>query len=189
MTTLDKDPLGTRTGPSFGITLIPYLIHHINPLQDENAPPLPSPDQTGTLQPTDVDTLYQITLYPQKKWSIDSQQNDLDPTVFTNFINFKTQEEPSYYTAYSQTLMLYNALVNQFGSADQAMDYLYTPNPQTPPQNWDVVRNWAIKEFLLLFIISGNFRAYGWMNFPGWMGGGPFNDPNHLPYRGINYGH
>ena len=186
MTPPIKDPLSSRTGPSFGLTLTPFLIHHINPLATEDAPPLPSPDQTGTLPAATIDTFYTLTLYPQTLWSI-SGQNTLDQTLFTNFINFKTEITPSYFTAYQQTIDLYNTLVQELGSADKAMTYLYTPNPQNPPQNWDVVRNWAIKEFLLLFTISGNFRAYGWLNFPGWMGSGPFNDPNHLPYRGINY--
>lgn len=72
--------------------------------------------------------------------------------------------------------------MKELGSADAAMDYLYTPDPSPPPQYWDVARNWAIKEFLLLFVLACNFRAYGWVNFPGWMGSGPFNDPNRLPY-------
>ncbi|WP_461481222.1 hypothetical protein [Porticoccus sp.] len=186
MTLKDKDPLATRTGPSFGFTLIPSLIHHLNPLAVEGAPPLPAPDTIGTLPAADIATLYAITLFPQQKWSI-SGYNSLDQTLYTNFINFKTQLVPSYYTAYQQTLALYKVLVQELGGADKAMDYLYTPNPTTPPQDWDVARNWAIKEFLLLFVISGNFRAYEWLNFPGWMGSGPFNDPNHLPYRGINY--
>lgn len=184
---IDTDPLGSRTGPSFGVTLTPTLIHHINPLADQTAPPLPSPEQTGTISAASIDLFYAITSYAKIKWAL-SVDATLDPTVFTNFINNKTQISPSYFTAYLQTEALYYTLVQQLGSADKAMNYLYTPNPSTPPENWDVIRNWAIKEFLILFIICGNFKAYGWLNFPGWMGSGPFNDPNHLPYRGINNG-
>lgn len=187
MASESDDSYTGRTGPSFGITLIPKLIHHHNPLFDASAPPLPSPDITGKLASSRIKTLYQITLYAQTKWATRGH-NALDVTVFTNFINYKTTLTPSYYTAYEQALTLYQELVKKLGSEDKAMDFLYTPSPHSPPMHWEVVRNWVIKEFLRLFVVSGNFRVYGWLNFPGWMGAGPFNDPNHLPYRGMKNG-
>ncbi len=176
-----EDALKTRSGPSFGIVLNPHVVTHARALQD-SPPPLPDPDQTGSISSADINTLYTIATYPAKKWNV-TGYDAFDLAEFTGFINMKTQQTPSYYTAYQQTLALYNSLVQSIGQP-QALDYLYTPNPATPPANWETVRNWSIQEYLILFITSGNFRSYGWKNFPGWMGGA-YNDPNNLPYRGI----
>lgn len=149
-------------------------------------PVLPSPTITGTLSDTQKSTLFSITNYAATKWQI-TGFNALSQAEFFNFIDLKTGEVPSYYTAYEQLLSLYTGLISRLGSEDAAKNYLYTPNPPDPPDNFDTARFWGIQEFLILFITSGNFRFYGWKNYPGWMGG-PFNNPNNLPYRGINDG-
>jgi hypothetical protein len=40
----------------------------------------------------------------------------------------------------------------------------------------------VIQEFLNLYVARGSFKAYQWWLYPGF-GGGPFSDPNNLPYR------
>ena len=175
--------LDERTGPSFGITLTPFLMQQINRLADKT--PLPLPHRVGALTKSEIDTLYEIALYPAKKWNV-TGQSAFDAAEFTSFVNYKTQQTPSYFTAFQYLLAMYGTLEQQMGS-DKAMNFLYTPDPSTPPANWEIVRYWAIQEFLALFITSGNFRSYGWVNFPGWMGG-PYNNPSKLPYRGIDDG-
>ena len=173
--------LDERKGPSFGITLTPFLMQQVNRLAQK--PPLPSPDRVGALSKSEIETLYSIAQYPAKKWNV-SGHSAFDAAEFTSFVNYKTQQTPSYFTTYQVFLVLYNDLEQKMGS-DGAMNYLYTPDPSPPPANWEIVRFWAIQEFLILFVTSGNFRSYQWVNFPGWMGG-PFNNPNKLPYRGID---
>ena len=173
--------LGGRAGHSFGLTLTPFLREQANRLADK--PALPSPDLVGSLSKTEIATLYGIALYPAKKWNV-TGHSAFDQAEFTSFVNYKTRQTPSYFTAYKQFLALFAALEQKLGS-DKAMDYLYTPDPGTPPANWETVRYWGIQEFLILFVTSGNFRSFGWVNFPGWMGG-PYNNPDKLPYRGID---
>ncbi len=147
----------------------------------DDVPPLPNPDQTGTLAANDIQTLYAVASFGVTKWTLDAAYNKFDYGEFENFVGLKTGQTPSYFTAYNQVLTLYNVLVGQMGQ-EAALNYLYTPSPSVPPENWEVVRYWGIQEFLNLMIVSGNFMSYGWKNFPGWMGG-PYNNPNNLPYR------
>lgn len=177
------EALGGRAGHSFGLTLVPFLREQANRLAVK--PPLPSPGLIGALSGTEIALLYKIALYPATKWNV-TGHSAFDPAEFTSFINYKTQQTPSYFTAYQELLELFTALEKKLGG-DKAMDYLYTPDPDTPPANWEVVRYWGVQEFLILFITSGNFRSFGWVNFPGWMGG-PYNNPGALPYRGIDNG-
>lgn len=184
--TFNRRGMLTR-GAAFGVGLAlpPFLgfPHFAQAQQGGTPPPLPAPDTTGTLPATTIQALYSIAMYPAKKWSV-TGYSAFDLNEFTGFANLKTQKKPAYYTAYNETFALYTLLVQKLGSPDAAMDFLYTPKPATPPPNWEAVRFWAIQEYLILFITSGNFRSYGWVNYPGWMGG-PYNDPSHLPYRGI----
>ena len=173
--------LSEREGVSFGLTLTPFLIQQANRLA--SPPPLPDPELTGSLSANEIDTLYSIAIYAGTKWQL-TGQSAFDKAEFEGFLCYKSQQTPSYFTAYKDTLALYQTLVAEIG-AEAALDYLYTPNPSTPPADWDVTRYWAIRQFLILFVTSGNFRSYGWVNFPGWMGG-PYSDPSNLPYRGIN---
>jgi len=176
--------LKAGAGLGLGLAFQPFLsLHGFALAKQGTPPPLPSPNVTGTLSAVNIQTLHTIAMYPAKKWQV-TGHNAFDLNEFTFFANVKTQKEPSYFTAYNQTISLYNTLVQKLGSADAAMNFLYTPDPATPPQYWDVARNWAIQEYLILFVTSGNFRSFGWANYPGWMGG-PYNDPSHLPYRGI----
>jgi hypothetical protein len=179
------EALRSRVGASFGVPLGPHLVPHQKQAVAAAEPPLPSPEVTGSLQAAELATLYSIANYAGTIWALGSQ-SAFGADEFTGFVNLKTQQTPSYYTVYQQTLSLYAALVAQLG-VDGALVYLYTPNPASPPQDWDAVRYWSVQQYLILYVTSGNFRSYGWLNFPGWMGG-PYNDPSHLPYRGINDG-
>jgi hypothetical protein len=146
-------------------------------------PPLPNPNTTGTLAAGDMQTLWTIITFVGTYWNI-SQYSTLSYGEFQYYMNLKTQQTPSYYTAYQQALALFAQLVQQYGSQSAALVALYSPTPPNPkPANWDVVRFWVIQEFLTLYVVRGAFKAYGWWLYPGF-GGGPFSNPNHLPYRG-----
>ncbi|PZR30462.1 MAG: hypothetical protein DI526_22430 [Caulobacter segnis] len=147
-----------------------------------SAPPLPSPKVTGVLDQADIDQLWSIISYIGEAWRL-AARSTLDRSRFKDLVALKTTQTPSYYTLYRMTTALYTSLSRQYGPKG-ALAYLYTPNPASPPQNWEVVRAWAIQEFANLYVSQGAFRAYGWWLFPGFAGG-PFDDPNHLPYRGI----
>ncbi len=149
-------------------------------------PPLPFPNETGTLDAASVAKLYQIIGYAGIKWQIAGYFN-LNLAGFTSIVNLKTTRLPSYWTVYQMTTKVFADLIAKLGSVEAALEYLYTPDPPSPPQYWDVVRAWVIQEFLNLYITQNSFKAYGWLNYPGFVGG-PYNDPNHLPYRGIENG-
>ncbi|MCW3074648.1 MAG: hypothetical protein JWP69_1717 [Flaviaesturariibacter sp.] len=170
--------LELRKHPSYGMMLNP-LLTVLQPTED--MPPLPNPGTTGSLVPGDITTLYNIASYTGFFWDIPNSFSAFTLEELTEFVNLKTQIQPSYFTVYNQALSLYQLLSNEFGPQG-ALSFLYTPNPLYPPPNWDAVRWYVIQEFLSMFITSGNFRFYGWVNYPGWMGG-PYNDPSHLPYR------
>lgn len=145
------------------------------------APPLPNPDLTGTLDANSVQTLFQIFGFVGTNWNI-AGQSSVDLAQFTNdFITLKTSQRPSYLTAYRYALELYATLANKLGPQG-ALQYLYAPKQSNPPPNWELTRAWTLQEFANYYVSQGAFRAYGWMLYSGFAGG-PFNNPNFLPYR------
>jgi hypothetical protein len=164
----------------------PGLRRHMEAaFQVAGQPPLPNPEVTGTMASGDVQTLWTIISFVGTNWNL-SQYSTLQFSRFQNDINLKTQQTPSYFTAYQEATALFTELANQLGSQEAALVALYTPTPPVPePANWDVVRDWVIQEFITLFVVRGGFLAYGWWLYPGF-GGGPFSDPNNLPYRGLS---
>lgn len=147
--------------------------------------PLPNPGVTGTMTSGDMQTLWTIISCVGSYWNI-VQYSTLQFSQFQNDINLKTQQTPSYFTAYQYAIVLLAELAQQYGSLEAALVALYTPVPPVPePENWDVVRDWVIQEFITLYIVRGSFTAYEWRLYPGF-GGGPFSDPNNLPYRGLS---
>jgi hypothetical protein len=149
--------------------------------QVSQAPPLPDPGKTGTLDAGAVSTLYDIFCFVGTNWNI-AGQSSVDLAQFTNgFIDLKTSQTPSYFTVYGRAQVLYAGLQSKLGTQG-ALQYLYAPEQANPPPNWDLTRAWVIQEFIKYYLSRGAFRAYGWMLYPGF-GGGPFNNPNALPYR------
>jgi hypothetical protein len=145
------------------------------------APPLPNPGETGTLDTGSVATLFQIFSFVGTNWNI-AGQSSVNLAQFTNgFINLKTNQTPSYLTAYRNALEFYATLVNSLGT-EVALQYLYSSAPPQPPPVWYLTRAWTIQEFIKYYVSQGAFRTYGWMLYPGF-GGGPFDNPNALPYR------
>ena len=150
------------------------------------APPLPNPNETGSL-PSDVAAnLWPIMQYVGTNWNI-SSSSTLTQEDFADFLALKTTQTPSYLTAYTQANQLFLGLITSLGSQAAALAYLYTPAPANPPPNWDVARSWVVQEFINLYVSQGAFRAYGWKLYPGFAGG-PFDDPANLPYRPIPNG-
>ena len=165
------------------------VVHSVIPCEEDeratafDVSPLPSPEETGSLSAAEIRTLYKIAIYPAQKWKI-SGQGVFDEVEFTGFVNCKTQQAPSYLVAYRETLALYSKLEKELG-ADAAMNYLYAPSEDMPPEYWDVVRDWVLQEYLILFISSRRFRPYEWIDFPGWMGVSR-DDSDKLAYRRID---
>jgi len=144
-------------------------------------PPLPNPQMTGLLDAEEVETLYAIASHIGARWRVVAGPGWSRSTV-AHILAAKSAEEPSYRTAYAMTNRAYHELAASLGSHDAALDHLYLSDPAWKPANWDVVRHWAIREFLVLYVTMGAFAAYGWQNFPGFVGG-PCDDPAALPYR------
>jgi hypothetical protein len=163
------------------------LAHHMRAAARVNqAPPLPDPETTGQLGAQEIAVLWAITSYIGEAWQL-SGYSTLTEAAFTGFVNLKTGQTPSYFTAYVLALGLYQILVDEYGPQG-ALAFLYNPSPITPPPDWDVVRAWVIQEFTNLYVCQGAFRVYGWWLYPGF-GGGPFNNPAQLPYRTMTNAH
>lgn len=143
-------------------------------------PPLPNPQMAGPLEPAQIETLYAIASHIGTRWQI-AAGSAWSQSTFGTIVTAKSAAEPSYLTAYAMTVGAARELTAALGR-DAAMDHLYLADPAWRPADWDVVRHWAIREFLVLYVTMGAFAAYGWHNFPGFVGG-PCDDPSALPYR------
>lgn len=161
-------------------TIRKHLFHTLLSPTEGPPPPLPDPTVTGILPDDTQDLLWGLVSDIGMLWEIQSYSN-LDEETFKDYLSLKTTLVPSYYTAYMMAQSIYQELVTEYGS-QSAPEYFYTPDGGNTLPNWDIVRQWVIKEFLVIYVTRGAFRAYGWLNYAGY-GGGPFNNPSDLPYR------
>ncbi|WEL89767.1 hypothetical protein P0D90_07960 [Pseudomonas sp. CBSPCBW29] len=103
---------------------------------------------------------------------------------FQQALQWQMQRDPAYTGYYRDTIAEYQALLRQYGQPSLALAALITQKPYSP-SNPSAVANFVLLEFMRWNIAFGGFKAFGYMNYNGWMGGGSFLQ-QPPPYRALN---
>lgn len=138
------------------------------------APPGPrAPDQTGRLAEDELDDLFRLFSYISETWqnrcTIDTR------AALRTVADLKTGRRPSYLTEYRAAIARFRALRTERGEP-AALEALFFEDDDPH------LRHHVIAELLRLQIAFGGFRAFGYINHEGYMGG-PFADHRQLPYQ------
>ena len=145
------------------------------PLFDEQI----NPEKTGILPPQDMHDIWSIFNYIGQAWqngefcNIKTEQ-DLKP-----IIDLKTSQVPSYLTEYQEAIAFFRDLKSKYGEQEALRKLFFE---ESLPR----IRQYVLSEFLYLQISQGGFLKFGYKNYLGYMAA-PFDDPAHLPYRGVEY--
>ena len=130
------------------------------------------------MESPELDRLWEIYTYIRKHWQA---EDGMSTAQLKLIVDGKIAIDPAYAGYYDSAVAEYEALTAQHGSRDKALAALYseneTPNPKLPE-----VAQYVLGEFMTFHVAFGGFKAYGFENFPGWMGAGPYTQ-TPPPYR------
>ena len=126
--------------------------------------------------------LWTIFAYVATRWQAPS---DMTKDQLELAVNGQTQLEPNYAGWVSETLARYRALLESTGSEDAALAALYAGNQQPEPESQGIAT--VLANFMSWSVAFGGFRSFGYENYPGWMGGGSF-EQRPPPYRALSQG-
>lgn len=128
------------------------------------------------------DPLWLMFGYIGQNWD-NAQYCDMSENQFYLAVNWQVGRDPAYNGYYTAAIAEYNALLAQFGNPQQALSALFQENQLPNPKLPDVA-NYVLLEFMRWQVAFGGFRAFSYMNYNGWMGGGSYlNVPP--PYRAL----
>jgi hypothetical protein len=154
----------------------------LQPLSDAS---IRNPELTGELPLSGIDRLWRIFEHIGGHWS-NAADVAMDRQRFARILALKVSEFPSYLTEYSDASDLFSRLEAQLGDSAQALRVLFTPPSSTAPDFPSTplghAQTYVVTEFINLQIANGGFRHFGYVNYPGWIGG-PLADVAELPYR------
>lgn len=138
-----------------------------------------NPQQIGLLPPQDIGDIWSIFNYIGQAWRNGEFCQIKTLQDFKPIIDLKTYRMPSYLTEYREAIRIFRQLKLQFGEQEALRKIFF--EKQDP-----YLCEYVLSEFLQLQISQGGFLKFGYMNYLGYEGG-PFDDPSHLPYRGVQY--
>lgn len=119
----------------------------------------------------DTATLWLIFLQIGTQWE-NSQYCDMSQSQFANVIEWQIGLDAGYATYYNEAVAEYQALVAQYGP-ERALEVLFEEN-QLPAPKFPDIANYVLLEFMRWQVAFGGFRAFGYENYNGWMGGGSY---------------
>ena len=135
------------------------------------------PDLTGRLNEDQLTRLWEVFDYIGTAWENREHCTIQNLQQFEPIITLKTAQTPSYLTEYRAALEIDQGIRENFNS-ERALHRLYFE------QSNEHLRHFVIVEFLRLHIASGGFRFLQYRNAVGFTGG-PFDNDDQLPYRGL----
>lgn len=129
-----------------------------------------------------IDVLWAVFGYIGQNWGT-SADCAMPQTQFQQVLQWQMQRDPAYQGYYQQAVAEYQQLLEQYGSPPPAMAALLAEN-RYHPTNPSNVANFVLLEFMRWNIAFGGFKAFGYENYNGWMGGGSFLQ-QPPPYRAL----
>jgi hypothetical protein len=130
---------------------------------------LRDPRRTGVLDNRAREALWQLYQAIGTVWGL-TEHASLSPAGFSEILDLKTREIPSYLAEY------------------RAAAELWLKRGDDPYEAWFFqqgdahLRRYVLAEFIELYLANGGFRALGYDNYRG-APGGPFNWTGEPPYR------
>lgn len=131
--------------------------------------------------------LESISEWIRAEWSLEDHST-VDADGLLTFLSQKTREVPSYLYEYSQAVEVFAAAEKELGSASDAIRLLVLGGLSESTAYGGLTRIGAFRAFvsdelIILHVVRGGFKRFGYRNYDGFIGG-PFTDPSNLPYRG-----
>lgn len=132
---------------------------------------------------SDSDVLWLIFQQIGILWG-NAGSSDMPQAQFDQVVAQQGQLNPAYEGYYTDTIALYQELLQVYGgNQQQALTQLFLQNQLPQPAQPDVA-NFVLLEFMRWQVAFGGFRAFGYENYNGWMGGGSFLQVPP-PYRAL----
>lgn len=146
-----------------------------------------SPEKVGVLRFKQFRELWSIFAFIGRKWE-DSKFSPVKEGGLRRVLRAKTIGTPSYLTEYREAVHIHRCLRTELGEQKALEQLFYVPAGAKDffSSRLGHVRKFVITEFIRYQVSQGAFRKFGYVNYWGFTGG-PYNDPKHLPYRGLDH--
>lgn len=143
------------------------------------------PSETGELRAEEADGLWALFVAIAAAWGDPDADPILQKSQWLEFIRVRTLEPPSYLEEYRNALRVLKSLRDRDG--DRAMTRLLFDSGLSPAEAASTplahLKRYVVDEFIRVWLATGGFRAYGSVNYNGYVSGSRFSV--RLPYRGL----
>lgn len=171
--------IGLKANWVFPAELDDWLLEEVS-----QTPNLRSPLQLGNLTYEQSQLLYGLFLHIGKTWEM-SNVSEIQEWHFSDLIENKTTQSPSYLTEYIEAVNIIVKIQNQGVGLIEAYTRLLFPLDR--PELFIKTRlgraqKFVSSELIIWYVSQGGFKRFGYKNYRGFMGG-PFTT-SPPPYRG-----
>lgn len=136
------------------------------------------PDKPSPAEFPAFESLWVIFSYITANWKTDC---DMPQAQFNQALKWQVGLDKAYSAYYGATVTAFALQLKRHkGDVNAALKALYSDNEQPNPAEPDVAK--VLGEFMQWNAAFGGFRAFGYQNYPGWMGNGNF-EKEPPPYR------
>lgn len=148
----------------------------------------------GALSEESLQQFTRFGVFLVSRWGLGAHV-ELDDSEIRELFEIKSNAEPSYYSEYRMAEETIARAQSSLASEEKAFDMLAFGTVSDPLAQFSRLgrfRKFVFAELARFLIAAGGFRRFKpadgnppAKNYQGYMAG-PFNDPNHLPYRGLD---
>lgn len=143
------------------------------------------PSSTGSITGEQHQLLFGLFLHIGKTWEM-SKVSNIQERDFTDLVENKTTQTPSYLTEYIEATNIIKKIQSHGRTLDEAYARLLLPvngADQMFKSRLGRAQTFVSSEFIIWYVSQGGFRRFGYKNYRGYMGGLFTTQP--LPYRGV----
>ncbi len=129
-----------------------------------------NPRTTGLLRDEQKDALWSIFDHIGVRWQ-NAAFNAVTRTEFDRILDLKTTQTPSYLAEYVSAVNLLGTLASRTGDIGSAVEELFE-GAGSDGLLQQHAHTYVVSEFIMLQVACGGFRKWGYVNYPGYAGGG-----------------
>jgi hypothetical protein len=159
----------------------PWLLEQV-----PGGPGLRLPNKSGHISIDERNRLKELFAMIGISWGMES--TGVGEREFSDLVDLKTSETPSYLTEYSEAAEILTKFTSKdFAPTGSLAKLLFQPSDSSSFETTRLGRfkRYVFSEFITWWVTQGGYQRFGYATYRGFMKG-PFTDPTNPPFRTIN---
>lgn len=129
------------------------------------------PSNPGRLAAGQVEGLWEVFVHIGKTWGAPEEEPLYQRSQWLEFLNVKTEQEPSYLAEYRSGLEVLNELERLHGEGRWQKLFFEHGVTGPPTTRLAHLRVFVVEEFIKVWLTSGGFKSYGAGNYNSYISG------------------